>query len=143
MINLRVLVFQRAVDAAAEAPGDGLVVNEEFVFGGMMEGLVFGVEGGSGNDEVNVGMVLDLAAPGVQHAGEAGAGAIVLGGGDVLESVCALAQEQWINYFGMELAEDAEFRGKGEGNHEVGHGQKPRFLFGRPDLLVECAALRA
>ena len=143
LIDIRVLVFQGAVDAAAEALGEGLVVNEELVFGGMMEGLVFGVEGGSGNDEVDVGMVLDLAAPGVQDAGEAEAGAFVLGGGDVLEGGGALAQEQWIEDFGMEQAERAEFRGQGEGDHEVGHGQEPGFLFGGPDLLVERAALRA
>ena len=43
----------------------------------------------------------------------------------------------------MEQAEGAQFRGEGEGDHEVGHGQEPRFLFGGPDLLVERAALRA
>ena len=43
----------------------------------------------------------------------------------------------------MDEAEAAQFSGQGEGDHEVGHGQKPGFLFGGPDLLVEGAALGA
>ena len=101
LIDIRVLVFQGAVDAAAEALGDGPVVDEELVFGGMMEGLVFGVEGGCGNDEVNVGMVLDLAAPGVQDAGEAESGSVVFGGADVLKGGGALAQDERIEDFGV------------------------------------------
>ena len=95
------LVFQGALDAAAEALGEGSIVDEELVLGGMMEGLVFGVEGGSGNDEVNVGMMLDLAAPGVQDAGEAEFRAVVFGGADVLEGGGALAQDERIEDFGL------------------------------------------
>ena len=101
------------------------------------------MEGDAGNDEVDVGVVLDLAAPGVQDAGEAEFGAAVFGGADVLEGGGALAQEQRIESFGMAQAKAAEFLGQGEGDHEVGHGQQPGFLFGGPDLLVERAALRA
>jgi hypothetical protein len=54
-----------------------------------------------------------------------------------------LAQEQWIEDFGMKQAERAKFCGESESDHEVGHGQESRFLFGRPDLLVERAALGA
>ncbi len=78
-----VLVFEGGVDATAEAGCEGLVVDEEFVFGWMVEGVVFGMEGDAGDDEVDVGMVLDLAAPGVEDAGEAKAGSLVLGGADV------------------------------------------------------------
>lgn len=100
------------------------------------------MEGNAGNDEVDVGMVLDFAAPGVEDTGEAEFRAVVFGGADVLEGGGALAQEEWIEDFGMEKAEGAEFLRQGEGDHEVGHGQEPGFLFGGPDLLVEGTALR-
>ena len=66
-----------------------------------------------------------------------------LGGDDVLEGGGAFAQHEVVEDLGMEQAEGAQLRGKGEGDHEVGHGQEPGFLFGGPDLLVERAALRA
>ena len=85
------LVFQGAVDQAAEALGERLVVDEELVVGGAVKSAVFGVEGGAGNDEVDVGVVLDLPAPGVEDAGEAESGSVVLGGADVLEGGGALS----------------------------------------------------
>jgi len=94
LIDLGVLVLQGAVDQAAEALGERLVVDQELVVGGAVKGFVFGVEGGGGNDEVDVGVVLHLAAPGVQHAGEAEFRAAGLGGGDVLEGGGALAQDE-------------------------------------------------
>ena len=90
MIEFGVLVFEDAVDAAAEAGGERLIVDEELVFGRMMKGVVLGMEGNSGNDNVNVGMMLDLAAPGVEDAGEAEFGTVVFGGADVLEGGGAL-----------------------------------------------------
>ena len=143
MIEIGVLVLQGGVDKAAEACGERLIVDEELFLGGMMEGVVLGVEGAAGNDEVDVGMVLDLAAPGVEDTGEAEARAVVFGGADVLEGGGALFEEDRIEDFGMEEAEGAEFLRQGEGDHEVGHGQEPGFLFGGPDLLVEGATLGA
>jgi hypothetical protein len=140
LVEIGMVVLEGAVEAAAEAGGEGLIVDEETVAGGAMEGFVFGMEGGGGNDEVDVGVVLDLAAPGVQHAGEAEFRAVVFGGADVLEGGGALAQEEWIEDFGMDEAEVAQFLRQGEGDHEVGHGQEPGFLFGGPDLLVEGTA---
>ena len=142
LMEFGVVVLQGGVEAAAEAGGQGLIVDEEAVLGGAMEGFANGMEGGGGNDEVDVGMVLDLAAPGVEDAGEAELGTVVFGGADVLEGGGALAQEERIENLGMDEAEVAQFFGKGEGDHEVGHGQEPGFLLGGPDLLVEGAALR-
>ena len=143
MIEIGVSVAQGGVEEAAESLGEGPVVDEKLFLGGMMKGVVFGVEGNGGNDEVDVGVVLDLTAPGVENAGEAESGALVFGGADVLEGGGALAQEEWVEDFGMNEAECPEFFGEGEGDHEVGHGQEPSFLFGGPDLLVEGATLRA
>lgn len=143
LIDIRVLVFQGAMDAAAEALGEGAVVDEEGVLGGMMEGVVFGMEGGGGDDEVDVGMVLDLAAPGVEDAGEAEPGSVVFGGADVLKGGGALAQDERIEDFGLSQTKGAKFLWQGEGDHEVGHWQETSFLFGGPDLLIERAALGA
>lgn len=109
LIEFGVLVFEGGVDATAEAGGEGLVVDEEFVFGWMVEGVVFGMEGDAGDDEVDVGVVLDLAAPGVEDTGEAEAGSLVLGGADVLEGGGALFEEDGIEDLWMEQAEGAEF----------------------------------
>jgi len=76
----------------------------------------------------------------VEDAGEAEFGAVVFGGADVLEGGGALAQEEGVEDFRMEEAEGAEFLRQGEGDHEVGHGEEPGFLFGGPDLLVEGTA---
>ena len=143
MVDLGVLVLQGAVDEASEALGERLEVDEELFLGGAAEGFFLGMEGGGGNDEVDVGVVLHLPAPGVEHAGEAEFGAAGLGGGDVLEGGGALAQDERIENLRMDEAEVAQFLRQGEGDHEVGHGQEPGFLFGGPDLLVERAALRA
>lgn len=101
LIDLRVLVFQGAVEAAAEALCKRAVVDEEAVFGGMMESLVFGMEGDCGDDEMDMGVMLDLTTPGVQDAGEAESGAVVFGGADVLEGGRTLAQDERIEDFGL------------------------------------------
>ena len=122
MIDVWMIGPEAGVDEAAKAGGEGAVVDEEGFAGGAMEGFVFRMKGGGGDDEVDVRVVLDLTAPGVEDAGEAEAGATGLGGADVLEGGGALAQEEWVEDFGMAQAERAEFFGKGEGDHEVRNG---------------------
>jgi len=65
LIDAGVVGFEGALDEAAEAGGEGAVVEEEFggVFGAD-EILIFGVVGDGGYDAVDVGMVLGLASPG-------------------------------------------------------------------------------
>lgn len=72
LVNLGVVGFEGAVDEAAEAGGEGKVVDEEF-FGVLRadEFVVFLVERDGGDDAVDVGMVLHLASPGVEDAGDA------------------------------------------------------------------------
>ncbi len=104
---------------------------------------MFGVEGNTGHDEVDVGVMLDLAAPGMKDAGEAKLGSVDLGGTDVLEGGGALAKDEWVEDFRVKQTKDTEFLRQREGDHEVGYGQKPGFLFGGPDLLVKGSAARA
>lgn len=105
MVDFGVFGFEGAVESAAEAGGEGLVVDKEFFLGGAMEGFPNGMEGGGGNDEVDVGVVLDLAAPGVEDAGEAELGSVVFGGADLLEGGGALAEEEWVEDCGVDEAE--------------------------------------
>ena len=96
MVEFGVLGLEGVVDEAAEPLCEGGVVDEELFLGGMMKGVVLGMVGVAGNDEMDVGMVLDLAAPGVQDAGEAESGTLVFGGADVLEGGGALLEEDRI-----------------------------------------------
>lgn len=141
-VDLGVVVFEGGVETAAEASGERLIVDEEAVFGRVNKSLEFGMEGDAGNDEVKVGVVLDLTTPCVKHAGKAEAGSTSLGGGDILKGSGTLAQDEWIEDFGIPQAQAAQLCGQREGDHEVGHGQQTCFLFGSPNLLVECATLR-
>lgn len=163
MIDVRVVVLQGAVEAAAEALGEGLVVDEELVFRWMVEGVVFGMEGDSGDDEVDVGMVLDLAAPGVQDAGEAEARAFVFGGADVLQGGGALFEKERVEDLGLGQTEGAKaVDGLVEGcgselalilkvDEEVEHtrrGQRGKILIGEvtaelanPAVVTQAAAL--
>jgi hypothetical protein len=52
LIEFGVLVFEGVVHPAAETGDERPVVDEEVILGGAVEGLVFGVEGGGGDDEV-------------------------------------------------------------------------------------------
>ena len=142
LVDLGVIVFEGGMEPAAEAICKGMIVDEEVFLGGTVQGFVFGMKCGGGDDVMNVRVVLDLTAPGVQHAGEAKARAAGLGGGDVLKGGGALTQEERIENFGMKQAKGAQFLRQREGDHEVGHGQETGFLFGGPDLGVERAALR-
>ena len=71
-VDFGVLVFEGGLDEAAEPGGEGVVVDEE-VFGVLWadEFVVFLVERDGGHDAVNVGVVLHLARPGVEDAGDA------------------------------------------------------------------------
>jgi hypothetical protein len=110
LIDIRVLVFQRAVDQTAEALSKRVVVDEEAVFGGVMERLVFGMEGDCGNDEMDMGVMLDLAAPGVQNAGEAESGTLMFGSADVPEGGRTLAQDERVEDFGLRIFQTSQSR---------------------------------
>ena len=68
-------------------------------------------------------MVLELATPSVQDAGEAGDSAPGLGGDDVTQGVGALLEEGVVKFLGTGEAGLAQLGGQGEGDHEVRGGQ--------------------
>ena len=116
-----VVGFEGALDEAAEAGGEGQVVDEEF-FGVFeaMEGLVFWIKGDGGNDDVGVGMVLGLATPGVENGGEVELKVLVFefGAGDVMQGLSAAFEEEVVECFGLVEAAGAELRRDGEGRRE-------------------------
>lgn len=141
--EIGVLLLQGAVEAAAETLGEGAKVDEEVVLLRTDELAGVGLVGDGGNDEVNVGMVLDLPAPGVQDAGKSAAGPLVFRGDDITQGSSAFPQDEVVEDLWMGVAKAAQLFRDGEGDHEVGHGQEAGLLLGGPDLLVVCPALRA
>lgn len=137
------LVLQGTLHAAAKALGDRAEVDEEGIFGRMNQTAAHWIPGNAGNDEVDVRVMLDLAAPGMEHTCDAGTATAGLGGGDVLKRGSAFTQDELIEDFGIGAAERPELFGQGEGCHEVGNRQKPGLLFGGPNLLIERTTLRA
>ncbi len=122
MEEVGVFGFEGALDEAAEAGGEGQVVDEEiFGFFGAMEGFVFWIEGDGGDDDVDVGMVLGLAAPGVEDGGEVENEVVVFefGAGDVMQGGGAAFEEEVVEDFGLVEAQGAELCRDGEGDHEV------------------------
>ena len=104
-----------------------------------------GVEGDGGNDDVDVGMVLDLASPGVEDGGEVEDEAIVFefGAGDVAEGLGTGFEEEAVEDFWLMKAEGAELFWYRKSDHEVRDSQESGFLFDGPLLLVSCSALGA
>ena len=131
-VDLGVVCFEGGLDETAEAGGEGLVVDEEVVGLFWVDELVlFWVVGDGGDDAVNVRVVLHLAAPGVEDAGDAELevggvmglpfrlSAAEFGGGDVMEGLGAAFEEEVVEFFGPVEAEAAKFCGNGEGDEEV------------------------
>lgn len=97
-------------------------MDEELVFFLWMYKLVrFFVVGDSRDDEVDVGVVLHLAAPGVEDTGgsEAGLWFFEFGTDDVAEGGEAFLEEEVVEFGGMLKAEGAEFGWDGKGDEEV------------------------
>ena len=112
LVEIGVVGLEGAVDEAAETGRQRLIVDEE-IFGLLwaMEGLVFWVQGDGGNNDVDMGMVLDLATPGVEDGGEVKLKLIVfeLSPGDVMQGGGAAFEQEVIEDLGLVETEAAEF----------------------------------
>jgi len=100
LVNLGVIVLEGEAHEVAEALGEGAVMDEEVLVFGVDEVFPPGVPGGGGDDAVDVRVVLELATPSVQDAGEAGDSAPGLGGDDVTQGVGALLEEGVVKFLG-------------------------------------------
>lgn len=115
-VDVGVVVFEGALDEAAEAGGEGLVVDEEFVrIFWVDEGVVFGVEGDGGDDAVDVGMVLHLTSPGVEDGGEAELElrGFEFGACDVVEGLGGAFEKEAVEFGRAVEAKGSEFPGDG------------------------------
>ena len=104
----------------AEARGQRRAVDEKIRFRGEAEQSAARVEHDGGDDDMHMGMVLHLAAPGVEHGGEAG-NAAEFGDSIDLSRLRGLAQQQVVEDGGLEFAEAAQGVGNGQGDEEIGH----------------------
>ena len=136
------LVLESLAHEVTESRGERCEVNEESFILGMDELFFIWLPCECGNDAMDVRMVLELATPCVQHAGEAGLTAMRFGRDHIAQSVSALFEDGVVEFFGMSEAGLAQFCGDGEGHHEVGNRKKFRLLLGCPELLFDRAALR-
>lgn len=142
-VDIRVLLPDSRVDAAAEAGGERAVVDEEVCVFRSMKCGIGRMESEGGNDEMDVGVVLHLAPPGVEDGDAGGVVPLCLRRDDIAEGMGGLAQQKIVEFPRVPGTGGAEFPGNGEGDHEVGRREEPGLLPGAPDLLVERTALRA
>ncbi len=80
---------------------------------------------------MDVRVVLELSAPGVQDAGEASSAAS-LGFNEVFERFRALLHKDTVKLMWIPFAEATQLGRDGEGDHEVGDREQARFLFSCP-----------
>lgn len=80
-IDFGVFTLEGLAEEVAKAGGEWGVVDVEGVVFGVDELFFVRVPGEGGDDAVDVGMVLELAAPGVEDAGEASDASVGFGGG--------------------------------------------------------------
>jgi hypothetical protein len=76
-------------------------VEEEVLVFGVDEEVFVWMPGEGGHDAVDVGVVLELASPGVEDAGEAGDATVGFGGGDIAQGLGAGLEDGVIELFGM------------------------------------------
>jgi len=105
--------------------------------------LGFRLERQRRNDAMNVGMVLHLAAPGMQHGGEPAASSLVFGGDDIGEGPGTFAENEIVDYLREREAKRAQLGRHREGHHEIRNREEAGFLLRGPELLIEGTALRA
>lgn len=101
LIDFWVLALEGEAKEVAKTLGEGCVVDEESFILGMDEAFLIRLPCECGNDAVDVRMVLELASPGVQDAGEAGEAASGLGGDDIAQGLGALLEDGSVEFFGM------------------------------------------
>lgn len=99
-------------------------------------------ESAAGHQIMDMRMVTEVARPGLQHTEKAQLHAEMFWvGGDVLEGSAALSKEQVVAELLPGADSGAQLRRHGEGDQEVGHGQKQSFLFGDPGRSIVMSAL--
>lgn len=119
VVDVGVFPLKGAAQSAAKAMGERTVVNEEFVIRWLNQLAGLGVQGDRGHDEMNMGMMLKLASPGVQNTDEPSPRPVKFRREEILQGTRALAQQQVVEKGGMSKTEGTELGRKGKGNQEI------------------------
>src|SRR5438552_17279501 len=120
--------FQRVTKLGAEDGGERLNGHEEVFAGGEPTARVR--EAAAGDDVMEVGMIEELAGPGVEHADHAQTTADearVLS--QLLESSGGSAKEQIVDQLLMAASQSAQLLWQSESHQEVMNGQEQVLLF--------------
>jgi hypothetical protein len=123
----------RVAEASPEDPGERAVGDEEVRPSGHPDRTV-GAGSAAGDDVVDVGVVFEGAAPGVEHAEEAGERGAdpPRVGGEVLDGAAGGVEEGAVAEAMMSADEAPQLGGEGEGEEEVGSGQEALLLDPEP-----------
>lgn len=131
-----------AEEPAAKELAQGFEGQEEGAARGAP--LTAGIEPAGGDQAVQVGVVTEVAAPGVQGHEQAGQGAEVVGiGAQVEQAGAGGIEEQPGHERAVELPQAEEAVRQGEDDVEVGVGQQLGQLSGEPALARRLGAARA
>jgi len=141
--DLRVMLLQGGPNPASEPRRERLVVDQKSGLVRVGENLCFGIKRQRRNDAMNMGVVLHLAAPGMEDGGEPATSSLVFGGDDIGEGPGAFAEDEIVDRLREREAKRAQLCRQREGHHEVGNREETGLLFCGPELLIESAALWA
>jgi len=130
-------------DQSAEAVGEDSEREEEAL---MRGDPAFGgsVESASGDDAVDMGVVVEVASPGVQDGGDGDLATEEAGiGGEITECAAGRAHEDGVDLLGIVASEQAQGVGDGEDDVEGADGEETLGACSDPAPLGQCLALGA
>ena len=138
-----VMAREALAEQGASVVAQGLDRHQE-LFAGGHPGALVPTQPAAGHQEVDVRMMDQGAAPGVQHAQHAQRGAEALGVlRQVLQRARAGGEERVVARGRMAAQPGPQGLGHGEGHQEVGPRQEQRFVGRQPRVGVGGAAARA
>jgi len=131
-------------DLGAEDSGECVSREQEAAVGGFAPSFAAFGQSARGDEEMDMGVVGEVASPGVKHGQDTEGGAdplrIVC---EELESRCGLAQEQVVDDALVGPREGSQLGGEGEGEKVVGTRQEALVQPFEPELCGAVVALRA
>ena len=139
---LRTLLSQGLAEESSEMVGQGNLGQEEGLAFGIPLTLI-GAQAAARDEIMDVGMIDESAAPGVEEAKHPQGGTQAFRvAGQVLQSAGTGGKEKGVANFGMGTEPGTQWIGQGEGDQEVRDGQEQLGMLLEPSLGVGLTALR-